>query len=92
MKCVCKYCNEDYDVSDWKSLTVDAHRQDDNDILDDVDGDTNISPYSMEVVLTPSRNLMGEYCGDATFLAKDRAMLFMRYMRKHIAALKENGE
>lgn len=28
--------------------------------------------------------------GDATFLAKDRAMLFMRYMRKHIAALKES--
>jgi hypothetical protein len=64
MKCICKYCSEEYDVSDWKALTVDAHKQDDNDILGDTDGDTDISPYSMEVVLTPGRNLMGEYCGD----------------------------
>ena len=25
--------------------------------------------------------------GEATFLAEDRAMLFMRYIRKHIAAV-----
>lgn len=32
--------------------------------------------------------------GNATFLAKDRAMLFMRYMRKHMALLdaKDNGQ
>jgi len=27
--------------------------------------------------------------GNATFLARDRAMLFMRYIRKHIAMLEE---
>lgn len=27
--------------------------------------------------------------GNATFLAKDRAMLFMRYIRKHIEMLSE---
>ena len=26
-------------------------------------------------------------CGTATFLAEDRAILFMRYIRKHLAAL-----
>jgi len=31
--------------------------------------------------------------GDATFLAEDKALLFMRYMRKYISALeKENDE
>lgn len=27
--------------------------------------------------------------GDATFLAQDKAMLFMRYIRKHLAMLEE---
>lgn len=31
-------------------------------------------------------------CGDATFLAQDKALLFMRYIRKHLAALKEEME
>jgi hypothetical protein len=26
-----------------------------------------------------------EDCGDATFLVEDKAMLFMRYIRKHLA-------
>jgi hypothetical protein len=26
-------------------------------------------------------------CGDGTFLAEDKAILFMRYMRKHLAYL-----
>lgn len=32
--------------------------------------------------------------GNATFLAEDKAMLFMRYIRKHMAVLsaKDNGE
>lgn len=30
-----------------------------------------------------------EDAGDATFLAKDKAMLFMRYIRKHLAMLEE---
>lgn len=28
-----------------------------------------------------------EDCGDATFLNEDKAMMFMRYIRKHIAAI-----
>lgn len=28
--------------------------------------------------------------GDATFLNEDRAMLFMRYIRKHLEELKKN--
>src|SRR5271157_717349 len=36
-----------------------------------------------------------EDCGDGTFLAEDKAMLFMRYIRKHIKylddAIKESG-
>lgn len=27
--------------------------------------------------------------GDATFIAEDKALLFMRYIRKHIAAVQE---
>lgn len=30
-----------------------------------------------------------EDCGDATFLAEDKAMLFMRYIRKHIALIQD---
>jgi hypothetical protein len=37
-----------------------------------------------------------EDCGDASFLAEDKAMMFMRYIRKHIANITpsegENGE
>lgn len=29
--------------------------------------------------------------GNATFLAEDKAMLFMRYIRKHIATVTNNG-
>ena len=28
-------------------------------------------------------------CGDGTFLAEDRAMLFMRYIRKHIKYIED---
>jgi hypothetical protein len=28
-----------------------------------------------------------EDCGDASFLAEDKAMMFMRYIRKHIATV-----
>jgi hypothetical protein len=28
-------------------------------------------------------------CGDGTFLAEDRAILFMRYIRKHVAYLQD---
>ncbi len=28
-------------------------------------------------------------CGDGTFLAEDKAILFMRYIRKHVAFLEE---
>jgi hypothetical protein len=28
-------------------------------------------------------------CGDGTFLAEDRAILFMRYIRKHVAYLRD---
>ena len=28
-------------------------------------------------------------CGDGTFLAEDKAILFMRYIRKHLAYLEE---
>ena len=28
-------------------------------------------------------------CGDGTFLAEDKAILFMRYIRKHVADLEE---
>jgi hypothetical protein len=28
-------------------------------------------------------------CGDGTFLAEDKAILFMRYMRQHLAYLEE---
>ena len=31
-----------------------------------------------------------EDCGEATFQAKDRAMLFMRYIRKHIELMEES--
>jgi len=30
-------------------------------------------------------------CGDATFLPEDKASLFMRYIRKQLEALKEEG-
>ena len=30
-----------------------------------------------------------EDIGNSTFLAKDRALLFMRYIRKHMAVIKE---
>ena len=30
-----------------------------------------------------------EDCGDATFLPEDRAMLFMRYIRKHLALIEK---
>jgi len=29
-------------------------------------------------------------CGDGTFLAEDKAILFMRYIRKHVAYLDES--
>lgn len=29
-------------------------------------------------------------CGDGIFLAQDKAMLFMRYIRKHIAIIEES--
>ncbi len=32
-----------------------------------------------------------EDCGDATFLAEDKAMLFMRYIRKHIELINEES-
>ena len=28
-------------------------------------------------------------CGEATFLAQDKAMLFMRYIRKHLEAIRD---
>lgn len=31
-------------------------------------------------------------CGDATFLAEDKAMLFMRYIRKHIELITPKKE
>jgi hypothetical protein len=31
-------------------------------------------------------------CGDAVFLAEDKALLFMRYIRKHIEAIKQAKE
>ena len=30
--------------------------------------------------------------GDATFLPEDKAMLFMRYIRKHLESLKTDGQ
>lgn len=30
--------------------------------------------------------------GDATFLAQDKAMLFMRYIRKHLANIEEGKQ
>lgn len=30
--------------------------------------------------------------GNATFLSEDKAMLFMRYIRKHLEILKDKGE
>lgn len=32
-----------------------------------------------------------EDCGDATFLHEDKAMLFMRYIRKHIANIENEN-
>jgi len=32
-----------------------------------------------------------EDCGDASFLAEDKAMMFMRYIRKHLANITPEG-
>lgn len=63
MKHNCKYCGKEITLREYEESVVKAHLTD--TICDlDADGDTNVSPYSCEIVSRPVHCCNGEYMGD----------------------------